>query len=166
MKTILIPSDFSIESLKDLKFYLDQNANDDQLNIILLNAIYHDNDIVDLLFYNKQKQIKQLTNDAFLDAVAIIKNKFSNNIQSISFDIFSGYMQSSFNDFLIRNKVDLIVFPQRSKLKSKTKNSFDLKPFIKNSKIEKFNIQLEEEEYAPERNQVASIFNVLIPVRH
>lgn len=166
MKTILIPSDFSVDSLKVLKYYLEENQDQQKLKIIFLNSVYHSNDITDLLFYNKNKQINHLLNEPFLDALSIIKNKYKNTIETTVFDVFSGYMQSSFNDYLVRNKVDKIVFSDKQKLTRKVKNSFDLKPFIKKSVIEKFTVSLENEDYVPEKNQVASIFNMLIPIRN
>lgn len=132
-KTIIIPTDFTIESLEVLKETLDQNTKENY-NLILLHGVDVGNSITELLTFNKHKLLRKLSNTDFEDACAIIKNKFESKITSFRVDIFTGYNQAAFDNYLEANNVEEALIPEEELVKT-SKNSFDLVKFILGSKI-------------------------------
>ncbi|HQA59356.1 MAG TPA: hypothetical protein PK033_15990, partial [Acetivibrio sp.] len=74
-KNILIPIDFTIESLNTLKFALEENKNE-QLTVVLMYATHLSDSITELLFYSQYKIIQKLINQPFKDAINIINNTY------------------------------------------------------------------------------------------
>lgn len=56
-KNILIPIDFTIESLNTLKFALEENKNE-QLTVVLMYATHLSDSITELLFIHNTKSFK------------------------------------------------------------------------------------------------------------
>lgn len=132
-KTLLIPIDFSIESLNTAKFAIEQNKHD-QLNVILMYAENLSSSITDLLFYSPGKTIQSLTSPQFSDAITIIKNTYESTLLSIRIEIFHGFTTRALMNFYEANNIDLVYLPMHYRLVLK-KNAFDPLPLIKKSNI-------------------------------
>jgi hypothetical protein len=154
-KTILIPTDFSIESLNLFK-HCAQHAHE-PLNIVFVHGLALSDSIFDLLFYNRKVLIQKLTNPDFEDACRILTNKYVGKINSIQFEIFSGATQSAFQNFLEGNRITEILIPKTYKLRL-TGRSFDVLPYLQASAHPKHEVEWQHAETAPERNQLAEIF--------
>lgn len=156
-KTILIPVDFSIESLNTLKLAL-QKENGNKVNVILMYADNLSTSITDLLFYSAPKQIKQLTNNDFNEALAIIKNRYESIIHIIRIELFHGKTRSAFNTFAEANKVAMIYVPKYYKLVP-LDNGYDPLPLIKKSKFPFQEIEWNANQYTFNTNQMNAIFS-------
>ncbi|MES2616985.1 MAG: hypothetical protein V4613_03850 [Bacteroidota bacterium] len=132
-KTILIPIDFSIESLNTLKLALEQNKHE-PLNVVLMYAETLSSSITELLFYSPGKTIQSLTSLQFNDAITIIKNTYESTLQLIRIELFHGFTKSALANFYEANKIDLVYLPMHYRLSIK-KNAFDPIPLIKKSHI-------------------------------
>ena len=75
MKTVLIPTDFSIESLNTVKGALKQ-CEGENTNLILVYGVYLSDSITDLLFFSKPKYLSTLQSEKFTQACEILKNKY------------------------------------------------------------------------------------------
>lgn len=157
MKKILVPTDFTVDSLIVLKQALADNQNE-KLDIILVHGYELSNSISDLLFFNKHAVISSLENKAFREAKDIIRNKFESQINSIQSDIFSGYNNKAFKNYLESHNIEEAFVPVNYKLKKVHKRSFDIVPFVKNStpKVVQVETQDTSVEYAVDT--VARIF--------
>jgi hypothetical protein len=129
-KTILIPTDFTIESLNTVKGALDQ-AGDGKVNIILACAADPGDSITDLLFFCKSKYINSLQNDKFREACEILKNKYASQVNSFCIELFTGYRQAAFENFLQGLKVDQVFVPANYKFKLSNGRCYDLLPFCR-----------------------------------
>lgn len=157
-KTILIPTDFSVQSLNVLKSILNVNASNDTYDIILLHGFNLSDSIMDLLFFSKSQQINSLSSPEFKEACEVIKNKFASQINSITMDLFSGYTVSSFNSYIETNKVDEII-TSNLEPSFNHKNSFNLLRFIKKCKINPITINPSIHAVSPEKGKVAEVFS-------
>ena len=130
-RTILIPTDFSIESLIPVKqaALLDTY---EKIDIVLFFCDLLSGSISDLLFYTPEKIIEKHTNKEFEEACSIILNKYASRITDLRIEVFHGTNDSAFENFLSGNKIDEVIFPKNYVLKQH-KNGFDPLPFIKNS---------------------------------
>lgn len=154
-RTVLIPTDFSIESLNLFK-YAAQHA-PESLNIVLVHGIHLSDSIFDLLFRTRTGSISKLTNPDFDDACRILCNKYASRINSLRIEIFSGFTQSAFQNFLEGNRITEILAPKTYQLVL-TGKSFDLLPYVQASKLPIQQVDWQPAANAPERNQLAEIF--------
>lgn len=129
-RTILIPTDFSTESLIMVKqaALLD---NYDHINIVLMFCNLLPSSITDLLFYTPENVIKKYINKEFEEACSIIQNKYDSRISSLRIEVFHGTNEEAFENFLAGNKIDEVIIPENYILKQH-KNGFDPLPYIKN----------------------------------
>lgn len=155
-KTVLIPTDFTIQSLNILKTFLNQNPNN-QYHIILLHGINIGDSIRDLLFFSKNKQLQDLANDAFIEAFEVIKNKFDSQINSIKIDFFTGSNQAAFNNFIEGNEINQII-NSNYKLKFNTSKSFDFSRYFNKCKAENKTIEIANQLNIPEKGKLAEVF--------
>lgn len=156
-KTILIPTDFTVNSLNTLKTVLTNNSSDTSLDIILLHGLTLSDSIRELLFFSKMKQLDSLTNNEFEEAYEVLCNKFDSQINSFKIDLFTGYNQNAFNSYLKANKVETIFIANR-KQKLSHRKSFDLSPFIRKSNVEVITLNTNTETLQQEKGKITEVF--------
>ena len=157
-KTILIPTDFTVQSLNVLKSILSSNPSNNTYDIILLHGFNLNDSIMDLLFFSKFQQINSLSSPEFKEACEVIKNKFASQINSITMDLFTGYTVSSFNSYIEINKVDEIIMSDLEPSFSH-KSSFNLSRFVKKCKMNPITINPSINSISPEKGKVAEVFS-------
>lgn len=156
-KTILIPTDFTVNSLNILKTILIQNEAKQTFNVILLHGMSLSDSIRDLLFFSKSKQIDSLTNPEFEEAYEVIRNKFDSQISSLRIDLFTGYNLSAFNNYLEGNKVEQIFISDKKPVLT-NKNSFDLSRFIEKCQVQVTKVDFGANATLPEKGKIAEVF--------
>lgn len=156
-KTILIPTDFSIESLRLLRAAV-QSVENGSIHVVFLHCVYQQDSIIDLLFFSKQSLVDSLTNEDFKDACRIIRNKYSTAIHSIRTEIFSGTTHAAFQNFLEGNRIDEVLIPKNYTLQQTSKFSFDPLPYIRKCKLPTVEVSWKQVESIPEKNQLAELF--------
>lgn len=139
MNTILIPTDFSVNSLRLVNQAL-ENRKEEQTDVLLLYAHQLTDSITDLLFFSKTRTLRALSNPDFDEACSILKNKFEGTLNSIRTDLFMGFTQQAFNRYLESNKVITIYLPENKSIKM---DRLILK-FAKKSKVDLQYIELPE----------------------
>lgn len=135
-KTILIPTDFTVNSLNLVKIALQENYEKNyKLRIILVHGAWMPTSITELLFYSKRDLLDKLQTDEFRSSCQLLQGKYEDKIEQMSIDIFSGRNQAAFTNFLEANKVDEGYISTNYKIKLKHSRSFDIIPFFNRSKI-------------------------------
>ncbi|MBF6646790.1 hypothetical protein [Chryseobacterium indologenes] len=159
-KTILIATDYSLESLNILKKVLkEKGAKEDQnqYNILLTSGYDSGDSIRDLLFNTKTSVFNKIRPAEFCDAYGIIKNKYPHLVNKIICDIFTGSFQRTFNQYVKAENIEEAYYS--SSIKSKGKGKFDLVPYIKKCKdLPSTEVKVEIKERVPERGRLAEIF--------
>lgn len=130
IRTILIPTDFRIESLNTLKYAL-QESSAYEVEIILLYTEFLNDSITGLLFYSPESIIKPHLSDEFAEALSIIRNKYT-WLSSIRMEVLHSRNIGVFTQFLKKQKVDEIYLPATYTLQL-TKRGFDPLPSLKAS---------------------------------
>ncbi|HTF19982.1 MAG TPA: hypothetical protein VK658_18040 [Chryseolinea sp.] len=123
VQNVLIPTDFTIESLNLLKAAATMNGR--PKSIILFHAIHLSDSITDLLFFSKSKFIESIANEDFLTAVKIVRNRYASIIKSVEMDLFVGRSSRAFENFVAGNAVDLILIPDAYKFRHASDRSID-----------------------------------------
>lgn len=159
-KTILIATDYSLESLNILKKVLKEKSekgDKTQYNILFVSGYDMGDSIRDLLFTTKSAVFNKIIPQEFFEAFSIIKNKYPHLIHKMIYDIFTGSFQRTFNNYVKAEKIDEAYYSPS--IKSKGKGKFDIIPYIKNCKnLESHAITVETSGRLPERGKLAEIF--------
>ncbi|WEK68775.1 MAG: hypothetical protein P0Y62_13050 [Candidatus Chryseobacterium colombiense] len=159
-KSILIATDYSLESLHILKEVLkEKNASEDQnqYTVFLVSGYDMGDSIRDLLFNTKSTIFNKIKPQEFNDAYEIIKNKYPHLIDKIICDVFTGSFQRTFDQYIKAEHIEEAYYS--SSIKSKGKGKFDLIPYIKKCKhLQSQEITIEIHERLPERGRLAEIF--------
>lgn len=158
-KTVLIPTDFSVESVNLVKTALNSNE-EDSFEIILLHGLYLPDTMTELILFRKKETIRKLENAAFRESCQMLLSKYGKRIESLSVDLFTGFNQSAFENYLEANRVDEIYALAESRFKGPHKRSFDLMPFVKKASVHLFKIRwvdLGKDSYM-DRNQLSALF--------
>lgn len=159
-KTILIATDYTLESLNILKKVLkEKDASEDtnQYNILLVSGYDMGDSIRDLLFTTKSTIFNKIRPQEFCDAYGIIKNKYPHLISKIICDVFTGSFQRTFDHYVKTQNIEEAYFAPS--IKSKGKGKFDIIPYIKKCKhLQSQEIMVEVLESLPERGRLAEIF--------
>ena len=162
IKTILIATDFSLESLDILKKVL-KNKNDqndeNQYNILFVTGYDMGDSIRNLLFNSKSSIFSKIRPQEFCDAYSIINNKYPNLINKITCDIFTGSFQRTFNNYVEATKIAEAYYSS-SKSNNIGKGQFDITPYVKKCKhLEAVEIITQAPEFVHEKGRLAEVFS-------
>lgn len=109
MKNILIPTDFTVKSLKLINRAV-EHYNGEELNILLVHALEPDHSISGLLLLNKRLNVHRLYTDQFQEACEVLRNKYASVIRKIKIEFYYGSTRSYLNNFLEARNIDAILF--------------------------------------------------------
>lgn len=110
MKNILIPTDFSLQSLKLIHAAV-KKFNGQRLKIHLVHALETENSISDLLFFKKRLRANFLCSEKFVEACEVIKNKYESIISNIQIEFYFGQSNIYKKNFLEARNIDAIMLP-------------------------------------------------------
>lgn len=155
-KTILIPTDFTVESLHTLRLALAQNEQV-QLRVVLMHAYRLNDSITDLLFYSPGKIINRAITPEFEEGISVLKNRFFNTLRFLSIQLFHGNSANAFAKYADAYGIDEIYLPQSYHLK-KGKRGFDAIPLIDKNKFTIHMVNWESRK-SPGSTGIAELFN-------
>jgi hypothetical protein len=150
--TILIPTDFKVSSLEPLKALL-QFQNEDSINVLLVHGIYLSNSISDLLFFDQSDLKIEMAGKQFLCKLYDLEKALGPKVSSIQITFFSGFTQSSFEQFAEIQQVDRIIIPYELNFDWTHKKSMNILPFLNKSKIQKQLVAWDNNQYSDASNQ-------------
>ncbi|WDF48561.1 hypothetical protein PQ459_08785 [Chryseobacterium sp. KACC 21268] len=160
-KTILIATDFSLESLDILKKVLkkkNEQHDENKYNILFVAGYDMGDSIRDLLFTTKGTILTKIRSKEFCDAYSIINNKYPNLINKITCDIFTGSFQRTFNNYIEAANIDEAYF-STSKSKNLGKNQFEITTYLKKNKhVEAHEVVTATSGFVPEKGRLAEVF--------
>lgn len=134
-RSILIPTDLSVNSLKTLKHALNESG-PEALNIMLVFPYMQPTGIGELLFYSPSKTLRSLQSDDFKDALEVLRNRYENKVASLRVELFQGRTQRALDDLLQVNNVQEIHLPEEH-VKLIHPQGFDIMPMLQASAVRK-----------------------------
>jgi hypothetical protein len=158
-KTILFPTDFSIGSLNIVRSVMQSMDSKEKCRIILVHGYRPSVSISDLLFTSNATRVRELSGNTFEAACEVIQTTFESSIADIRTELFIGFTQNAFNNFLEANKVSEIYLPQAHVLELPHKCSFDVVPYIRKSGLVVNEVPWNAGVHMPEKGMVAELFN-------
>jgi hypothetical protein len=151
--TILIPTDFKVSSLEPLKALLQFQA-EDSINVLLVHGIYLSNSISDLLFFDQSDLKIEMAGKEYLAKLYDLEKELTPKVASVQVVFFTGFTQSSFEQFTETNKIDRIIIPYELNFDWSHKKSMDIIPFLQKSKVKKQLIAWDNNQYSNKSNQI------------
>lgn len=158
-KTILFPTDFSVGSLNIVRSAMQAMDSNTKYRVILVHGYHPSTSISDLLFNSNATRVRELSGEGFAAACEVIQSTFESTIVDMRVELFIGYNQNAFNNFLEANNVSEIYLPQAHALGLPSKRSFDVVPFIRKSGLVVNEVPLVASVHIPEKGMVAELFN-------
>ena len=158
IKKILIPTDFSIQSLNVLKSALSELKEGEKVDVLMVHGMYTSTNITSLLYFSKKEIINDIASESFREACQIIKSKYASKINSMREEIFTGFTHAAFSNFIEGNRIDEAVIPKNYQMQLENKKSFDVTPFIRRSQVKVTEVSWKNDITAPERGQLAEVF--------
>lgn len=133
MQHILIPTDFSIRSLRVIHGVVDRFGHE-PLNIVMMHAVKMPGSIMELMMLSRRFTYTDLITADYKDACEIIRNKYASSIQSLKTEFLVGNTQGVFRNFLLYHKIDLIACSSEVLFQKAGKDSYDPQALIRKSK--------------------------------
>lgn len=157
MRTILIPTDFTVNSLLPVKKILQVNGSD-EVRILLFHCVHAPDSITDLLLFSKPREIRRLSGTEFADACEIIRHRFAPALNNLVIDLFMGNTHSAFENFVEGWQADAICLAKQMTYAKPSPQSADPMAFIKKSSIPVLEMDIELSASPLTQNRLAALF--------
>ena len=125
MRTVLIPTDFNLNSLAILEALVKQKA--EKMNIIFVHAFKLSDSITDMLMLSRRSRDYENVSDDFYNTINQFKSKYPAQINCIGIEYFYGSTVAAFKNFLEAFDVDYIAYLKNYNFKPINKYSIDPK---------------------------------------
>lgn len=135
MKNVLIPTDFTLESLENIG-RLAENQPKEKLNIRLVHFIKLSDSIPELLLLAQRTKERELITDEFILQAEAWRRKYGSQIQSVQVECFYGSTVAVFQNYLEGNDIDAIAHTPGFSYEKPGKHSFDPSSIINRSGVE------------------------------
>lgn len=135
MKNVLIPTDFTIESLQLINKTAETLAGE-KFNAVLFHAFNLPDSIMDLMFLGREKIYTGLVTDDFRNYCKKLKHVYADTINSVYVKYMYGNTIRVFKNFAEANNIALIVSPEELRLQMPHKYSLNPVSFFKKSGIQ------------------------------
>lgn len=146
MKHILIPTDFSIRSLRVVHHVVERFGAGEPLNIVMMHALHMPGSIMDLMMLSRRSSHYDLITDDYKEASEILKNKYGSAIRSLKTEFLIGRSNGVFRNFLLYHNIDAIVCPADFNFRKASPNSYDPAALIRKSNYPVHHVSLKKKE--------------------
>lgn len=134
-RTILVQTDFTVNSLNLIIKALESAPDSEQVTLVLGYGINLTDSITELLFFSEAKLLSALRSEHFDEALDVIRNRYSKNIRSIEFKLFSGYTNSAFKNYVSGIGITEAFVDRGLEMTLPRNRSFDINPYILKSSL-------------------------------
>ena len=159
MRKILIPTDFTVESLQLIEYAV-LNYPDSNLNIKLIAGYRLPDNRWGITHFNERVQIKKQCTDGFEKAKQRMLREHKNNIKTISFQLFTGVNSFAFENFLEQINAEDAIVPQKNALYCPSSKWFDTTKFIKKNVKNVIEVPIElKDQLSDKKFSLIGLFN-------
>lgn len=109
MKTVLIPTDFKLESIRIIDALVQHQGNQ-KLNIIFVHAFKLSDSITDMLMLSRRSRDYENVSDEFYQEINNAKAKYADQINTIGIEYFYGSTVAAFKNFIEAFDVSCIAY--------------------------------------------------------
>jgi hypothetical protein len=123
MRNILIPSDFSVDSLDCVGLLLHRFRHE-RLNVLLFHGVWFPDSITELLMLAERKE-DEFISEAFRNRCQQLIEEHESRLHTIRVRYFYGNTVAVFKNFLDAHDIDLIAYPRNYQFRQLFKNSLN-----------------------------------------
>ncbi|OMP30534.1 hypothetical protein [Mangrovimonas sp. DI 80] len=134
MKTVLIPTDFSENSLQLLKSAV-LNFPEDTLSIVFASGYRIGESLFDYLNLSNTRILNSIVSPGYLEAQKQLFEDHGYKVKNVQNVVFDGTNRFAFKGFMEIYSIDEALIPSTSYKNFASKRCFDISPFIRNSDI-------------------------------
>jgi len=143
MKHVLIPTDFSIRSLRVIHSVVEKFSGE-PLTIVMMHALKMPTSITDLMMLSRRSAHCDLITGDYKDACEIIRNKYASSIKLLKTEFLFGNTSGVFRNFLQYQNIDVIVCPATEEFRLAGKDSYNPATLINKSKYPVYHMPLKQ----------------------
>jgi hypothetical protein len=145
MKNVLIPTDFSIRSLKLINAAVNRFG-PEKLNIILVHALIPDHSISGLLMLNKRLDVHKLYSEEFMEACEVLRNKYGPIISKLKVEFYYGTSSYYLKNYMAERDIQAVLLAEDYAFRFKSPSGRDMKPMLLKSGYPVFRERIMAEE--------------------
>lgn len=134
-RTILVPTDLSVNSLRTLRSALDHSPHTG-IDVILLFGHLLPGGITDLLFRSPARTLRELLTPEFNDALSVLRNSHEHKVARLRIELLHTRTDKAFDDLVGVLGVDEVHLPDEQ-LAFRHPRGFDPRPLIMASAVRK-----------------------------
>lgn len=136
MKHLLIPTDFSIQSLNAVHAAIAAHENgEDKLKITLFHLLSMSTDLSELVFRSMTNKHYEMVSSEFKDACEILQNRYSSKVKSITVKFGFGNTVQYLKNYLEGAKIDMVIIPSDVELTLPSTRSVEMIPLLKRTGV-------------------------------
>lgn len=158
MKKILIPTDFSVDSLQLVEYAILNNPNT-KLHIVFVAGHRLPETRWGLTHFRKREEVSRQCTDDFITAKRSLVLEHKKNIEIISFELFTGKNSFAFQNFLEQLDANDTIIPKEKSLHCRNRRWFDTTRFLKKNVNNVTEVPVERSVEIPQ--QKFSLINLL-----
>lgn len=132
MKNILVPTDFSLQSLSIVHDIV--NNEKGKLNIHLFHMVLVPSDMADLLYMRKAHLHAQVP-ESFTEAIQLLKNKYLRQVAKIDFSFYYGNSRSAVNSIIESNGIAALYLLANHQYKLLLPASVNMVPLLQKCRL-------------------------------
>ncbi len=151
MKNILIPTDFTVESLQ-LVEYATLNHPESMLNITLVAGFHLPQSFWGIAHYSEREQVNNQLSEEFNAFRRRLVIEHKSTINNITIKLFTGVTAYAFKNFLEQLEVKDAVVPKDGFLYNSSRSWFDTTVFLRKTVSHVVEVAMERAQKVSERN--------------
>lgn len=125
-KRILIPTDFTVQSLQFVVEVIDKHTAD-KIEVVLVYGRYLSTSITEIFAQSKDEILDDLQSADFIDACEIIRNCFKSKLTELYADVIQSDNYNYIKNYIVGIKADDVILPKNSVFELKDKRAFDVR---------------------------------------
>ena len=143
MKTVLVPTDFNVESLKIIDSLVLTNK-PENVSIIFMHAFKLSDSITDMLMLSRRGRDYEKVSDDFYTQMDAYKQKYPNDIKFMGIEYFYGSTVAAFKNFIEGVNANGIAYPKAYHFNPIHKSSIDPRLLTKRCGLEVTELDIHE----------------------
>ncbi len=146
MENVLLPTDFTVQSLRPVHDIV-KNAKSKLLTIHVVHLISLPTSISDLLFIKQNKPYHTVPAN-FMEALQLLQNKYSGSVEKIAFDFIYCSSSRYFNNFIEGNNIDAVYMLSDYRYRQPLEQSENIMYYLKKCKAPLHKVSINEGSFA------------------
>ena len=160
MKRVLIPTDFTVQSLQLIDYAI-LNFPNDILDIILISGFELNENLWSMRNYSEQREVNKLCSESYTKAKRIFLREHRDNIERLHIRLFTGHNNVAFQNFVDQNALDTAIIAGEGFLQYQQSRAFDSSTYIKACIKNIIEIPLEQKSsYKNPQLSISTIYNL------